>query len=243
MSKDNFQWTRKDVEELIWHQYGSPDVRKMVDEYEREHQPKIPTPKHEQERGWEVVAYNHYKTGGISNVGSLHKDDPVEIHSVKRLRDDTLITVGMESLSKGRITKLELPHPDGDNIYVHYDLGGWDYLHHVKLPSPQKSKPIEKEKLFTTEDGVDVYEGDNYWYVSKDGAFLSAWEIQRTNSNSKPKNVYGCFSSKEKAEEYCLMNKPCLSLKEIQYWLNRGHGYAAFDFTKLRELVKEKLSI
>lgn len=71
------------------------------------------------------------------------------IHSVRRLRDDFLVTVGMDT-PKGKVTKLELPHPDGDNIYVHYDLGGWDYLHHVKAAKLQSIHT--KERIEDHED-------------------------------------------------------------------------------------------
>ena len=46
------------------------------------------------------------------------------------------------------------------------------------------------------------------------------------------------FSTKEKAEEYILMNKPCLSINDLQFLKREAIIY--WD-NKLKDLVKTKL--
>ena len=91
-----------------------------------------------------------------------------------------------------------------------------------------------KQPLFTTEDGVDIKEGDKYFSICK-----KYWRILETESaveiNYKTyhKNNYN-FSSYEKAEEYILLNKPCLSINDINTYCN-------LSLFTLKELVKSKL--
>ena len=75
-------------------------------------------------------------------------------------------------------------------------------------------KVVEKVKLFVTEDGVPIYDGDKYWYVQFDGylgslyqklytaySFIAkASQVQFANSKT--------FSTKEKAESWIEENKP-----------------------------------
>jgi hypothetical protein len=89
-------------------------------------------------------------------------------------------------------------------------------------------KIIEKQPLFKTEDGVDIFEKDNYYVVyfeegnrlplprgaklfGIDGPYIAEplKEGEFWSKNAK------MFSTKEKAEEYVLLNKPCLSVKDV----------------------------
>lgn len=104
------------------------------------------------------------------------------------------------------------------NDGMHFFSGIWfdptaypDYWEKVKLP------------LFKTEDDVEIFEGDYWWYLYTEPIanwIESLWKAGRsggTNHNYSPQ--YGDkikrFSTKEKAEEYILMNKPCLSLIDV----------------------------
>ena len=74
---------------------------------------------------------------------------------------------------------------------------------------------IIKKRLFCTEDGVDIYEGDGYWKVSANFNKSSVHSAKKTfrgeaiNCNSK------YFKTSKAAEKYILMNKPCLSIKVV----------------------------
>lgn len=102
---------------------------------------------------------------------------------------------------------------------------------------------IKSKILFRSEDGVDIFEGDDVW-----GIEIITWDVFKRNSLTDPKSVlenwlHGKFSTKEKAEDYILMNKPCLSINDIKPWYIKWRT----SFTKnsliegLEELVKSKL--
>lgn len=73
-----------------------------------------------------------------------------------------------------------------------------------------------KQPLFTTEDGVDIFEGDEFYSTHKDGlgSILKYTGHSLENASKKQKDFVD-FSTKEKAEEYILMNKPVLSLSDV----------------------------
>ena len=122
-----------------------------------------------------------------------------------------------------------------------------------------KSKQLQKVKqpLFTTEDGVDIFEGDVVTVVSlkdfKEGdcdgendtpieAYSITWKnkiISSYNWNLRKDNFLQ-FSTKEKAEEYILMHKPCLSLKDIDELLCKNTS--SYFLEKFKKLVQQKLN-
>ena len=77
--------------------------------------------------------------------------------------------------------------------------------HLVDYKASKQPKPV----LFTTEDGVPLHEGDKHWYVRTD------FEIEEYIATASWTSPVRCFSTKEKAEEYCLYNRPLLSLREV----------------------------
>ena len=88
--------------------------------------------------------------------------------------------------------------------------------------------------MFCTEDGVDVFKGDKF-YICK----LHDWKLipcsaskNATFSIDKSKK----FSTKEAAEEYILMNKPCLSINDISSMSTVASTY----LKNLKELVNQK---
>lgn len=96
-----------------------------------------------------------------------------------------------------------------------------------------------KTVLFTTEDGVDVFYGVIFWNVSNEFNII---DYQITNDKYKLdflKN-YKQFSTKQAAEEYILMNKPCLSINDF-YSFSSCQAEEQNTHRKLKELVKSKL--
>ena len=74
----------------------------------------------------------------------------------------------------------------------------------------------DKPVLFTTEDGVDIKIGDDYWVWD----FGELNNIHRVNKASRTHTGSGIyrkyFSTKEAAEQYILFNTPCLTLEECK---------------------------
>lgn len=89
----------------------------------------------------------------------------------------------------------------------------------------------KREKLFTTEDGVDIYSDTEYWSIEVENSgivdedatiaginytpkYNGKWYVRKWDSY--PVATDKRFSTKEAAEEYILMNKPCLSINDIK---------------------------
>lgn len=115
---------------------------------------------------------------------------------------------------------------------------------------------MKKEKLFCTEDGVNIYEGDKYWVARTDkyGILSMRWTSDLTPCVLDPhiipidRDLYaknGClrFSSEEAAEEYILMNKPCLSINDIKYWLERHRVYSQDELSMISFIDKLKQTL
>lgn len=148
---------------------------------------------------------------------------PFPIYSVKRLSDGEEFKIGdhceMNSNAPA-ITKITI---DGSYCWLHYLSKEpnyreytWNIINAIKI-----------EKAFTTEDGVDMYKGDKFYYLHPSyGYVMSTAEVNgnidyNTNSNYAKK-----FSTVEAFDEYVNMNKKVLSITAIK---------AAIQLTKNQE--------
>lgn len=87
-----------------------------------------------------------------------------------------------------------------------------------------------KKSLFTTEDGVELFDGDSYYRVLGDFT-LSKFTINKTFSNSYAGAKF--FSTSVVAKKYIKQNKPILSLKDLAEIMEG-------TFTKsIKELLKD----
>ena len=178
----------------------------------------------------------------------LINDKNFKIHSVKRLSDGEIFTIGdlVEcEYCKGKITSLEIY---GNDIYLkglHNNMRfGYTLCKALDCDEiPQKVK----QPLFTTEDGVDIFENNtSIYHVDKS---LNIKFIKHKDFKVISKNVK-YFSTKEKAEEYILMNKPVLSLKDLMKFFpdtyipfKKGESATEDINTKsLEKLVQQKLN-
>ena len=90
--------------------------------------------------------------------------------------------------------------------------------------------------MFTTEDGVDIFKGDKIYSHSQ----FKLWEHIVEDNDIAP---IKWFSTKEAAEEYIILNKPCLSVKEIIDSVDTTLDEFISNvtlFNLLKELVKSK---
>jgi hypothetical protein len=132
---------------------------------------------------------------------------PLDIHSVKRLSDGKVFTVGdnikvvyTSSLTDNRTYKInkfsKICLEEYDSLYV---SGGSlsSIFYNIAL------KDIEKvELLFASEDGVDIFEGDVWWYVVH-----SKMVARKTNTlayHGKSFSEVSKFSTQEEAEKWIL---------------------------------------
>jgi len=147
------------------------------------------------------------------------------IYSFRRLSDNQIFSIGdklfsNEFKSHGEFILKEIefeidPIDKGTGklsfIHDHKILGKW-----LDLEDLQKV-----EKLFTTEDGIDIYKGDTYWFLRKNyEPFIPTIDVAKDINPNFPqiqKHLgFITFSTREKAEEYVYFNKPRFSFKDIE---------------------------
>jgi hypothetical protein len=90
-----------------------------------------------------------------------------------------------------------------------------------------------KQAILITEDGVDIFENNTSIYILDK---FTIRHIKHKDFNVISKYVK-YFSTKEKAEEYILMNKPCLSLQNVLEITNK-----MISFHPDREIIKRELT-
>ena len=108
-------------------------------------------------------------------------------------------------------------------------------------------KKAKKQVLFTTDDFVDVVNMQEVWVVRKDFRYnmFTANIYDNCNEINLPRVRwrYGgekYFSTKEAAEEFILLNRPMLSIRDL---LDNGFVYEYLTQTmkNLRQLAKSKM--
>lgn len=114
----------------------------------------------------------------------------------------------------------------------------------------------EKSVLFTTEDGVSIKEGDNYWFIWVKGKHLPNYQTlyhpyfvenaAKLDSDEYWSKNAKFFSTKKAAENYIVCNKPCLSFNDV--WnigdnKSSDNNYIIISKKQLKELVKAKIDL
>lgn len=184
---------------------------------------------------WE---YTTSKSG--YSLGYLLKSKLYSIHSVERLSDGEVFTIG----DKIKVYSYDFPYKVRRNDFVvtKIELDSNKISLHGKTFSKiqlEIANKVKKQPLFTTEDGVDVFEEDfknhaNIYSVNKSNFKIGKNTLGFTVFTDN----YLKFSTKEKAEEYILLNKPCLSLNEIVKTIKLIHWV---ENQELIHIAKSKL--
>lgn len=171
-------------------------------------------------RDWEIVSYywdgrfyytnasgefrcDEYRSGAWS---ILSDSDKKIIHSVRRLSDNTVWTVGElhSGVSYPERTISSFSIENGECLVG--QSGGTTRL------SSLTKLPISKEPFFYEHNDNPIFEGEVCWWVG------SEFEVLETmvENNIRPNPAVKFFSTKEKAEEYVQLNKKEFSLKDIE---------------------------
>lgn len=158
------------------------------------------------------------------------------INSVLRKSDNCVFIIGDDVKLKNnslsfKINKFDINVHDNSKLLI----SSFENTFICNLNAIEKFKPV----LFTTEDGVDIYEGDIYYRI------ISNWQIQEENAVKKGLETYykdgiPRFSSRETAVQYIIYNKPCLSINDVTKNLEAFKNNK-FILNELKELVKSKL--
>lgn len=169
-------------------------------------------------------------TGTLESLEITMLDSGYEIYSAKRITDGEVFTVG------DRVKQSNASHNTIFNITgFKFDVNN-EHLLALGGNGGIKLKKIEHLKpLFKTEDGVDIFEGDIVHQVDEKFMYHSyRWGAQNV-IGGKPFPEFKMFSTKEKADEYVLENKPLnINFKKLMSILNECATYI-IDENKLKE--------
>src|SRR5690606_35343096 len=146
--------------------------------------------------------------------------------NIKMNKKEEIFTIG-DKCEKGIISSFSV---FDNNLIITYDNG---------YTQPLKNA-IKSKVLFRTEDGVDIFEGDICYYVRPEIKYVEKIGVPFVSVDEVRKN-YKYFSTKEKAEEYILMNKPCLSVADICTYFD-GQLSGCSNLFYLKKLAKSKLN-
>ena len=117
------------------------------------------------------------------------------VHKIKRLSDGQIFTVGdyVEGYthSKRKITGFRFGAGSESNILFAVQGGGFTHIKHLK--------PVKLLPILTTQDGVDIFPGDECWSCDKI-MLNNLGKVDWKNKHPYPHGLY--FSTKEAAEEY-----------------------------------------
>lgn len=262
MNKDNFQWTDELVSEFIGRDsIHSGNVYADIHRFKQS--------KQQYNKDWEIVSIKGQETNTVytkkenntwvnsNNNGFIHdynKDDGSSgcyIYSVRRLSDNEVFTVGEEvefcgndnftsSVYIGVIKSINKAVSENELCFIIEDIDGElnsKFIRNIRH---------RKTPLFKTEDGKDIYEGDEYWFVpdSLKDAYINT--ASKTNFAGKSGHKY--FSTAELALEYILLNKPCFSISDVMLECEKGsfhtrpHDRFDEDYWAIyNSVLKEKL--
>jgi len=176
--------------------------------------------------GWPAVQDSPlWKIHGGESKGIISYETCLEtlsIHSVRRLSDGEVFTVGEKVVRNNYEDTIYQFQVDGDKMNVAFHggdiIGCFDLLNIQKLPP----KP---QVLFTTENGVEIHQGyeGELWRVFTTETSYEMWRPYNFGMPQYKGIGEKYFSTKEKADEWVLMNKPCLSVNDIcALWMING---------------------
>lgn len=193
---------------------------------------------------WEIVDYFREGLGVHKKLNEFCGVSDCKIHSVKRLSDGEVFTVGdviTTPFGLGQITKYELKSMYGEEsvLKLHYwdntnscdnamtSHGEFGWMKNIRKvtslgnPMPPSSSPsqepkeVAKEVLFVTEDGKEIREGDDVEIVNGAWATWSKYDISK-DIYEDYKSHCKFFSNENSAQEYITMNKPIYCKKDLQ---------------------------
>jgi len=182
------------------------------------------------EKDYEILAFSFenridYKvcTGLFKFKGAISNGWPEEsyknwqIHSIKRLSDNEIFTIG-DKTNNGTISKFE-----NCSVGIRGFFKEKPENYHVNLNTIKKVI-----YLFTTHDGVDIYEDDFvHWvafYKDKTPYYLYKLCFVKGHLELDFVNTYKIFSTKQAAEEYVAKNK-VLFVTEDGVGIRKGNYY------------------
>lgn len=242
MSTDNFVWDDESVKHYaLWYKSINSNTellkeerfagKKIIDIYKI----LINEPKQQSVcKDWEIVSLKHKYCSSVNYwhplKGWQHEDiDFVnyEIHSVRRLSDGEVFSVGDEVENALGKYKIKGFNTLGDTMY----LNNWIPNESMPIQYIKKCKPI----LFTTEDGKEIFEGDEYWF------FYPNYEVCKSVAKKDFVPSNKTFSTEEAASEYVIRKKVLFSYSDIAEQVDYCSDSQQLLLLKLLKVAESKL--
>lgn len=193
-----------------------------------------------EELDYEILSYakkDNPKCHTMKRRGGERHEEFWDIRVVKRLSDGEVFAIGniiktYENGYQHKIDSITLFEKQGSikqGIWLNFEGGGQHFSKTIKV----------KDKLLTTEDGVDIYLGDETWLLHKNTWQLSPKPTKHNNQHwfQSGEPAHWSFSNIEAAKAYMLNNKPCLSLDDIR----RSLSLSTSQINDLVRLIKYNL--
>lgn len=165
-----------------------------------------------------------------------------KINSVKRLSDGEIFTIGDKIKHKSINTTTNINYINLRDNHIFFDVYS-NIIGDTLLENAIKYK----KPLFITKDNVEIFENDEYFRVfKKDWKLynLQTFTTSGYNFNIMNKQAWH-FSTEQAAKEYIIMNKPCLSYKDVVNFIsnNSSNTLTSRGQKTLKELIKLKLNL
>ena len=232
MSTYNFQWTDEIVKEYgEWFKQKS-DVFSSNPLYLVEQFKELKASKQQsvfKDKDWEIVLWNY--------DGRIYEDKQyisgligAEIHSVKRLSDNSLWSVG-DITTYGEIEEFKIMHQS-----MMFKIKGHNTRYNIDYAKK------EKQILFTTHDGVAVYEGDEFWllFTAPDG-IGNSYKTKARKELLPFRSYQKTFSTEEVSKNWVLMNKLLLSVNDVFKVLGEVLAFPEVTLSEIIKLAESKL--
>jgi len=159
------------------------------------------------EKDYEILSYvakdNPNNITTKKRGGKLH-DEYWRIHSVKRLSDGEVFTVGdrVKAYEYGSVKTVDSMtlvtecSSMKQGIWLNYNSGSSHIIHAIKQV---------KQPIFLTHDGKDIFEWDKVWWVTKESLFYDSFYAMPEMKFYSDINAY--FLTEEAAQDYIYQNK------------------------------------
>lgn len=195
------------------------------------------------EKGNIVKRWRHSEFTGVSGGIPIYASEENlllnvawSIHSIKRLSDGEVFTVGDEVNHPGYAIGWTIASFKPDGCYFTIQDTNYGFCTGDRCLYIQKLKPV-----FTTQDGVDIYPGDHYFFIDKEDPTTIVPRQVPTNLREYEvyKDYHVRFSSRNAAEDYLQQNKKCLSVQDVHNVI-KGTMHSSVILKELKDLVKSR---
>lgn len=146
------------------------------------------------------------------------------INSIKRLSDGEVFTLG-DTLNEYDcvITEFHITTDGTLKIFSDSKTANKHIFDGVEWSLENAEKAKEKSILFTTEDGVEIYDKDEYFIVGSNDNIIPT----QSTDNTEYKEGVKRFSTKQAAKEYIENNKPKYSKKDMVAFAKYSKNYVS----------------